>query len=152
MAADNSPEMDEFSWEECVRLLDECEACGIQSLTLTGGEPMLHPHFMDLCREIAHRNLWLSEITTNGSFITEAVLHALKKLNLNPLIKISFDGLGYHDWMRSHSGAQEQALTAIRLCTAMDVKVRVQTNIHRLNAESIPCWSLQKVILPGPGR
>lgn len=137
MAADNSPEMDEFSWEECVRLLDECGACGIQSLTLTGGEPMLHPHFMDLCREIARRDLWLSEITTNGSFITEAVLHALKELNLNPLIKISFDGLGYHDWMRSHSGAQEQALTAIRLCTAMDVKVRVQTNVHRLNADSI---------------
>ena len=37
MAADNAPMLGEFSWEECVSFLDECERCGIQSVTLTGG-------------------------------------------------------------------------------------------------------------------
>ena len=46
MAADNGPMLGEFTWEECLALLDECERCGVQTLTLTGGEPMLHPRFM----------------------------------------------------------------------------------------------------------
>lgn len=55
MADGSGPMLGQFSWEECVSLLDECERCGIQTVTLTGGEPMLHPDFMDIVRECARR-------------------------------------------------------------------------------------------------
>lgn len=137
MAADNARNMVEFSWKECLTLLDGCEACGVQNLTLTGGEPTIHPYFLDLCREIARRGLWLSELTTNGSRLTPEVLSELKRLGLRPLIKISFDGLGWHDWMRQKEGAEAEALEAIRLCVAEGFTVRAQVNVHRLNVESI---------------
>ena len=137
MAADHSPGMAEFTWEECLALLDSCEACGVQSVTLTGGEPMLHPHFMDLCREIARRGMDLAEITTNGSLLTRETLDALADVGQIPLIKISFDGLGHHDWMRSHPGAEENALAAIRLCRERGFPVRVQMNVHRGNLETL---------------
>lgn len=137
MAADNARNMAEFTWEECLTLLDGCERCGVQNLTLTGGEPMLHPHFMELCGEISRRGLWLSEITTNGSLITAELLTELTRLGLHPLIKISFDGLGHHDWMRQKAGAEDEALSAIRLCVEQGFSVRAQTNVHRRNVGSM---------------
>ena len=103
MAADNAPMMGEFSWEECVAFLDECESCGIQSVTLTGGEPMLHPRFRDIVREIYRRGMYLTELNTNGSFLTADFLDELKRLDMDTEIKISFDGIGHHDWLRGLS-------------------------------------------------
>lgn len=137
MAADNSPGMAEFAWKECLTLLDGCETCGVQSLALTGGEPMLLPHFMELCKEIARRGMDLDEITTNGSFLNTEILDELCALKLRPLIKISFDGLGHHDWMRQKVGAEENALAAIQLCREKGFPVRVQMNVHRGNLDTL---------------
>ncbi len=135
MAADNAPMMGEFSWEECLALLDECQRCGIQTITLTGGEPMLHPRFMDIARECAKRRINLGELNTNGSFLTEDILDELKDLGLDTEIKISYDGLGHHDWLRGVPGAEEQALKAMRLAKAKGFRVRSQTNVHRGNLD-----------------
>lgn len=100
MAVDNAPMMGEFSWDECLAFLDECERCGIQNVTLTGGEPMLHPRFADIVREIAKRGMYLVELNTNGSFLTAEAVDELKALDMDTEIKISFDGIGHHDWLR----------------------------------------------------
>lgn len=133
MAADNAPMMGEFSWEECVAFLDECERCGIQSVTLTGGEPMLHPRFRDIVREIARRGMCLIELNTNGSFLTPEFLDELKTLDMDTEIKISFDGIGHHDWLRGVPHAEEKALRAIKLAKEKGFRVRSQTNVHRGN-------------------
>ena len=52
-------------------------------------------------------------------------------------MKISFDGIGFHDWMRNHKGAEENALNAIRLCKENGFRVMVQMNINRKNRESV---------------
>ena len=135
MAADNAPMMEEFTWEECLALLDEIEGCGIQTITLTGGEPMLHSHFMDTCREIARRHLTLAEINTNGSFITENILDEFRALGLNPEIKISYDGVGHHDWLRNREGAEQLARRAFELCRTKGFRTRAQTNVHRGNLD-----------------
>ena len=93
--------MEEFTWEQCLNLLDECVRCGIQTVTLTGGEPMLHPRFMDIVRECEKRRLNIAEINTNGSFITEEMLDEFHALGMDVLIKISYDGIGHHDWLRT---------------------------------------------------
>lgn len=133
MAADNSPMMGEFSWEECMNLLDGCEECGIQTLTLTGGEPMLHPRFMDIVRECARRRLCIGEINTNGSFLTEEILDEFRALGFNTEFKVSFDGLGHHDWLRGVPHAEETALRALRLVKEKGFPARAQTNVHRGN-------------------
>lgn len=125
MAADNAPMMEEFTWEQCLNLLDECVRCGIQTITLTGGEPMLHPRFMDIVRECEKRRLNIAEINTNGSFITEEMLDEFHALGMDVLIKISYDGIGHHDWLRNRPGAEEKAVRAIRLCKEKGFRVRV---------------------------
>ncbi len=137
MAKDNERLMKEFSWEEMLALLDEFDKCGIQTIELTGGEPMLHPHFMDLVREIHRRGMDIDVILTNGAFITEEILREIKDLGFNPLFKISFDGLTHHDWMRGVKGAEESALRAIDLCLKEGIRTGVQICIHRLNLDTL---------------
>ena len=135
MAADNAPMMEEFAWEQCLGLLDECVRCGVQTITLTGGEPMLHPRFMDIVRECAKRRICIPEVNTNGSFLTADMLEEWKSLGLDIMLKISYDGVGHHDWLRNVPGAEEKALQAIRLCKEHGFRVRAQTNVHRGNLD-----------------
>ena len=136
-AADNSRLQSEFTMEEAERLICEAEKCGINTFTITGGEPMLHPHFMEIIRSIYAHNMYVEELNTNGHFLTQEILDEMKKIGCNPLMKISFDGIGHHDWLRNRKGAEEDALRAIRLCADNGFCVKVQTNVHRLNVDSM---------------
>ncbi len=137
MAADNAPNMSQFTFDQCITLLDEMEECGIQTVSLTGGEPMLHPNFPDIVKECVKRHIYINEVITNGSFITKEILCELQKLAVEPLFKISFDGLGHHDWLRGAKGTEQKTLAAIELCHEMGFRVRVQMNLHKGNIETL---------------
>ncbi len=136
-AADNAPLMDEWSFEEICDLLDQCRDCGIHAFTITGGEPMVHRRFMDILREIIRRDMFVEELNTNGYFLTEEMLDAMREMGCDPLIKISFDGLGWHDWMRNRPGAQEHTLAAMQLCLEKGFHVKSQTQVNRRNIASM---------------
>ena len=112
-------------------------ACGINAFTITGGEPMAHKGFFEILEGIYRRNMFVEELNTNGYYINQDSLNKMKQIGCNPLIKISFDGLGHHDWLRNRKGAEEDALRAIRLCVDNGFQVKAQTNVHRRNLESI---------------
>ena len=79
---------------EAEKLLEEASDCGVLRFTLTGGEPMLHPGFLTIYREIYKRNMAVNEINTNASFIREDLLEEMKAAGHPlPTIKISFDGI-----------------------------------------------------------
>ena len=92
MAADVSPTFDEWKYEELLDLLDQFVECGVQSVGLTGGEPMLHPRFADILREIAKRKLTLSELCTNAALVTDEICEEIKSLGFSPMFRVSFDG------------------------------------------------------------
>ena len=136
-ASDNSPIMAEFSLEEAEKLLDEAQRCGINAFTITGGEPMCHKDFLPIIEGIYKRGMFVEELNTNGFYINQSLVECMKELGCDPLIKISFDGLGHHDWLRNRKGAEEDALRAIRLCVDNGFRVKAQTNVHRRNIESM---------------
>lgn len=136
-AADNAPLMSEFTLEEAEKLLDEAQMCGINAFTITGGEPMCHKNFFDIIEGIYRRGMYVEELNTNGFYITQTALDRMKQIGCRPLIKISFDGVGHHDWLRNRKGAEEDALRAIRLCVDNGLRVKAQTNVHRMNLDSM---------------
>jgi len=136
-AADNAPLNAEFTWEQCQSLIAQLDECGVQNVTLTGGEPMLHPSFMDICREIDRRGMVIDEITTNGSRITSEMLDEFAQFGKKPLFKLSFDGVGHHDWFRMKEGAEREVIEKTKLLKDMDFSVRFQTNVHRDNMDTI---------------
>lgn len=134
-AADNAAIMTEWDFDELLDLLDQASDCGMHSITLTGGEPMLHPRFMDVVHAIYERNMVLEKLTTNGWYLTEETLNEFRTLGCNPQIKISFDGVGTHNWMRKHPSAEESALRALRLCSDKGFRTMAQVQVHRGNLD-----------------
>ncbi|MBP5605316.1 MAG: radical SAM protein [Ruminiclostridium sp.] len=136
-AADNAPLMTEWTFEELCDLFDQARGCGVHALTITGGEPMVHKRFMDILREIHKRDMFVEELNTNGYYITQEILDEMKEIGCCPLIKISFDGIGYHDWMRDRKGAEQKTLDAMKLCIDNGFRVKAQTQVHRKNVDSM---------------
>lgn len=134
-AADNAPLMSEWSMDEADKLLDQARDCGINAFTITGGEPMFHKSFFDILEGIYRRGMYVEELNTNGYFINPEALDRMKKAGCMPLMKISFDGIGYHNIMRNRKDAEESAIRAIFLCLENGFRVKVQTNINRHNLE-----------------
>lgn len=70
-----------------------------------GGEPLLQPQFFDIMAAVHAHGMFVFEINTNGRFLTAQVLARIASFGFKPETKISFDGLGFHDWMRGCGGA-----------------------------------------------
>ena len=136
-AIDNAPLQSEFSFDEAKDLIEQARQCGVTAFMLTGGEPMVHRNFYDIVSLIYQKGMYVSRINTNASLIDAKALDSLDKIGCRPLMKISFDGIGYHDMMRGVRGAEERTLTAIKLCIERGFRVMVQTNVNSLNLSSM---------------
>lgn len=137
-AADNAVPKEQMSFEQIDDILDQAVDCGVASVLITGGEPLVHPDFMKIADLIAQKGLSMFELNTNGYFLTEEILDHLISIGLKPEMKISFDGLGFHDKMRGAAGAEKKTIDALKLCISKGFKVMAQMNMNRLNLGCIP--------------
>jgi radical SAM protein with 4Fe4S-binding SPASM domain len=63
------------------------------------------------------------------------MLDLFKEIGCNPLIKISYDGVGYHNWIRQHPKAEELTIKAIKLCIDNGFHVKAQVQVNRKNVD-----------------
>ena len=130
-AADNQKTAYEFSLEEICYILDQLLECGIRSLVLSGGEPLVHRQFPEIIREIAKREMKIYRLYTNGVLFTSETASLLKGNGFCPEMVISFDGLGVHDWMRGRKGVQEAAIRAIKISREAGFSIRCALNMNK---------------------
>lgn len=135
-AKDESANGDIWELDEALDFLDQARKCGINKIILSGGEPMMHPNFLDIVKGIYDRDMYLGEIVTNGYYLTQEILDTIASYGHKPLFKVSFDGFGYHDWMRNQDGAQKSALRAFDLLHENDFPILVNAQINRRNLNS----------------
>lgn len=100
------------------------------NLTLSGGEPFLHPDLL----EIVHRGIDIgcSEIviTTNGSLISEDFVRKLNEFSENKVtIQVSLDSVvpEKHDTFRGYTGAYKSAIRGLEIIKRFD---RVNSSIR----------------------
>lgn len=136
-ASDNAKVQCEFNLKEAYKLIEEAAACGVNSISLTGGDPVIHIYFTEILRKIYEQGMFVDEINTNGFFITKDMLVQMKRFKCVPLIRISFDGIGYQDTYRNREGSEKRTLAAIKLCIAEGFDVNVQFNLHRYNKDTL---------------
>jgi radical SAM protein with 4Fe4S-binding SPASM domain len=74
-----------------LRIADQIIELSPQSLTISGGEPMILPHFFELSEYIKKRCEGLLYLITNGTLITEQNAENIAKLFDN--VSISIDGV-----------------------------------------------------------
>ena len=136
-AKDNAPLNTELSYEQIIDILDQARDIGVHAFTITGGEPLVHRRFLDIVKAIYERDMHIFELNTNGLLINQKMLDYFKEINCHPLIKISFDGIGYHNWIRQHPKAEELTINAIKLCIKNGFRVKAQVQVNRKNLDSM---------------
>ncbi len=128
----------ELSTEEALNLIDQMAECGVLRVDITGGEPLVRKDLWELVDRICSYKMVIGSFHTNGWLLNEKTLDAFEQRGLKPEISISFDGVGWHDWMRGITGAEEDALRALRLCHDRGFSTNVGMCIHRGNINSLP--------------
>lgn len=123
----------ELSHEEAIDLVDQMAECGVLCVDITGGEPFVRPDFWSLVERIQYHKMTIKQIYTNGWLLTHSILDEFRKRGLRPEFSISFDGVGWHDWMRGIPGAEDASLRALRLCIKEKFPTSVEMCIHKGN-------------------
>lgn len=85
-------------------------------LTISGGEPFLNPHLIDILKMAKNYNINSIIITTNASLVTEELLKEIDKIKFDFLcIQISLDSLNrnIHDKFRGSNGAFDKCIKVI---------------------------------------
>ena len=136
-AEDAGPEQGELSYAELLDLIAQLDDCGVHALEITGGEPLIHPHFKELLREIAARGMHLYELVTTAHHVTAELLDEMIALGLRPMFKLSFDGIGHHDWFRKAPGAEAKLIENIKRIKSKGFCMRVHINAYHGNANTI---------------
>ncbi len=127
----------ELTLEEGKAFIDDISAFGSPVLLFSGGEPLMHPHFLDLCFYAKSKGM-RAVISTNGTLITRELAFELKKVGLS-YVGISLDGLEtVHDRFRGKKGAFKEALSGINYAKEAGIKVGLRFTINKRNAQEVP--------------
>lgn len=106
--------------EQCFNVISQMRDCGIASVGITGGEPLIRSDFFQIVDELIKNGIGIDTIYSNGKLINQKFLDELKKRDLKPAFQISFDGVGFHDWMRGTDGAEQAAIDAFKILREND--------------------------------
>ena len=120
-----------------MKMLDSFARCGIRSLHLTGGEPMVRSDFWQFIDAIRERGMIVPLIYSNGFLVTGSFLDELEKRQMRPSFQFSFDGAGFHDWMRGVPGAQKHVTEAFLGCRERGLPTSASMVLCRDNRYSI---------------
>ena len=74
---------------------------------------------------------------SNGLLITNDFLDRLEKRGICPSIQFSFDGVGWHDWMRGVPGAEKAVVDALRRCYERGIPTSAAMVLFKENKDSI---------------
>ena len=127
----------ELPLSEMKSIADQIAECGIRTIHLTGGEPLVRKDFWEFADYLLQKDLCIDTVYTNGWLLTPQVLDRFEQRGMRPAISISFDGLGWHDWMRGVPGAEQRAIDAIKECGRRGLPVDVEMCLHKGNAATL---------------
>jgi SynChlorMet cassette radical SAM/SPASM protein ScmF len=117
----------------------EAKPLGLGAVKLTGGEPMLHPRFMEIADMLTAEGMSM-DMETNGTLLTAETAHHLKEKTNVRFISISLDGSDArsHDSFRGVPGAFDAALRGLdHLVNAGYKNCQVIMSVHRGNRHQV---------------
>jgi MoaA/NifB/PqqE/SkfB family radical SAM enzyme len=136
--------------DDLAMAVDELVDCGVMLISLTGGEPLMHPHIADVVNRI-HAHGVRSSLITNGLLLRTSRLISVLEAGLNSLV-VSLDTLDPATYTRIRGVALEPVLKGIESLLRQHARfpqltISVNCVISRVNiGEIIPlietCTSL----------
>lgn len=115
------------------KVLDQCRDIGVLSLTLSGGECMLHPHFCDFLRKAKEYDFSVS-ILTNLTLLTDEVIAAMKETRL-AAVQVSLYSMNpeIHDSITTMKGSFYKTRDAILKLIENDIPLKISCPTMKQN-------------------
>lgn len=137
----NKPiEIKNIDYKKTIELLDELREMGTLFITITGGEPTLHPQFKDILNH-ALKNKFYVRILTNGSALSEDDIKGLNEISKNGLlsIDISMHSLkeNVFDDFTQKQGTFKKVMKTIELLKETEIPLSLVCNITNINIDEI---------------
>ena len=117
--------------------IQEAKPLGLSGVKLTGGEPLLHPHFSKLLEIIRQEGLALT-IETNGVLCTPQIAAEIAK-SQNPFVSVSIDGTDpeTHESIRGVKGSFEKARQAVRNLADVGISPQIIMSLMGCNSHQV---------------
>lgn len=123
--------------DKILELIEQMAQCGIKYVSITGGEPLIRKDFWTIIDSLREHRIAVSSILTNGALVSSALLDGFDARKMCPSFQISFDGLGFHDWLRGIDGAEEKAKRAFALLKERGYSFSVGMSLFRDNLHTL---------------
>jgi len=128
---------DELTIDQLKSIIDQLQEAGCLNLTFTGGEPLLHPHFLDIYT-YSQKKGFLISVFTNAFLLDKPELELFKKYR--PFsIEITLNGLSQSvfDKTTGTRGNLQRTLTNIHALVKEGVRVVLKTIGMTTNKDEI---------------
>jgi pyruvate-formate lyase-activating enzyme len=111
------------------------KAEGYESISLSGGDPLMYPHLLALV-DSAHAHGFKVSLITNGLFSKERLAAAAAAVDG---IAVSFDGTaGIHNWLRGRPDAFEKASDSVAWLAGRGHSVAAALSLTRAAIPELP--------------
>lgn len=122
---------------QLLRLVEQMASCGIASVSITGGEPLIREDFWQVVDALVEHGIGIGAVFSNGYLVNDALLDGFEERGLRPGFQMSYDGVGWHDWLRGFKGAESAVDHAFRLLRDRGFHADAAMCLHRGNAHTI---------------
>lgn len=122
--------------DDVLRAIGECQALGIGTLTLTGGEPLLYQGLDQVLEAAAGTASLKTTVCTNGMLLSPRRAARFRKMAVR--VNISIDGRPeFHDRFRKLAGAFHSAERGVHAAVDAGVPVTIISTISKANLDSL---------------
>jgi radical SAM protein with 4Fe4S-binding SPASM domain len=114
-------------------ILDQCRDMGLLSVTLSGGEPMMHPHFLDFLRKAKEYDFSIN-ILSNLTFLNDEIISVMKANRLS-IVQVSLYSMKpeIHDSITKLHGSFIKTRDAILRLIENDVPMQISCPVMKQN-------------------
>ena len=127
----------ELDHDTIMGIVQQLHDCGVMSVSITGGEPLVRRDFLEVVDALLERDIHITTIYSNGALVNEGLLRALDGRGIRPEFNMSYDGVGWHDWLRGIDGAEATVDRAFALCREMGFSTGAEMCLHQGNKHTL---------------
>jgi MoaA/NifB/PqqE/SkfB family radical SAM enzyme len=121
---------------EWLAVLDELRVLGSLYVTLTGGECLTHPDFLEIARGVRERAMAL-RVLTNGALLDDALADELAGLHASVEMSIHGARAETHDRATARPGSFAAMIAAAQRLRSLGVEVLLKTPLTSINEDEI---------------
>ena len=135
--AHEQPTKKHLSIPELKDIFEQAIELGLKRVKLTGGEPLLYPHFIELVEHLKEKKIAMS-METNGTLITENIANTINEAKFSH-VAVSLDGAEAqtHEKIRRVKGSFRMAVDGAKRVASKKVPTQIIMAVYKDNIKEI---------------